>query len=228
MQKHLIYKPQAFFTLKYVAAIRIWHWLTFLLMTASLVTVLFASTLFEHDYDITFDKGKQPPTAQIEGEHNFDPSKLSPEEKASFTYEHKLWDVHKIIGFGLCFLLVSRIVIEASRNKEDRLFKRINNAINIKVYSKEEQQNKKYYLIVKTSYLLFYTLFLVMAITGFILAFDDAPIFKNISRPAHEIHGFVQYLIYAYILAHIVGVVRADMQKQKGIVSAMINGGNNI
>ena len=124
------------------------------------------------------------------------------------------------------FSLIKQGSYRSYPQQKKHFITRINKAVNIPVYSKDEQQDKRHYLLVKRGYLLFYILFFVMAITGFILAFDHA-IFKNISRPAREVHGFVQYLIYAYILAHIVGVVRADMNKQKGVVSAMINGGNN-
>ncbi len=227
METLTISKKASFFKLQYSAAIRVWHWLTFMLIAGSMVTVLFVSTLFEHDHP--------PPPNQAQGQSvqkqnerpRFDPSTQSPEEKAAHMYSNKIWDVHKYIGFGLCFLLLARVVIEVSRNKEERLITKINKALAIKVSSKEDIQNKRHYVLVKWGYVLFYVLIFIMATTGFILAFDHAAIFKNISRPAREIHGFVQYLIYAYILAHIVGVIRSDMLEQPGIVSAMINGGSD-
>src|SRR4051794_13027858 len=142
MEQLIISKPRIFFKLKYSTAIRIWHWLTFLFMTASMVTVLFASTLFQHD-ERPSDKAPQPETEQKGEEHRFDPSKLNPEQRAAFTYEHKVWDTHRIIGFGLCFLLLSRVLIEVRRRKEDRLITRINSALNIPVYNKNEQQDKR-------------------------------------------------------------------------------------
>jgi Ni/Fe-hydrogenase 1 B-type cytochrome subunit len=123
--------------------------------------------------------------------------------------------------------LLSRIVIETVVNKDDRLITRINKAVNIPIYTTEGRQDKRHYLLVKRGYVVFYSLFFVMVITGLIMSFDHTDFLKWISRPARSIHSFVQYLIYAYILTHIVGVVRADMKKQKGIVSAMINGGIN-
>ncbi len=226
METLTISKKVSFFNLHYSAAIRIWHWLTFLLITASMVTVLFASTLFEHDEPRPVNNVQNQTVQKVNAEQKFDPSKQSPEEKAAHMYANKIWDVHKIIGFGLCFLLLMRVVIEVSRSKDERLITRINKALAIKVNSKEDEQNKRHYVLVKWGYVLFYVFIFIMATTGFILAFDHAAIFKNISRPAREIHGFVQYLIYAYILAHIVGVIRSDLGEQPGIVSAMINGGN--
>lgn len=191
-----------------------------------MVTVLFASTLFEHHEPKPVNQTQEQTVQNENEEHKFDPSKQTPEERAAHTYADKIWNAHKIIGFGLCFLLVSRVFIEVTRNKEDRLITRINNAVAIKLSNKEEALDKRHYVLVKWGYVLFYIFLLIMTTTGFILAFDHVDIFKNISRPAREIHGFVQYLIYAYVLTHIAGVIRADITNQKGIVSAMINGGN--
>lgn len=232
MQPYTI-SDKKFFTLKYSAAIRIWHWLTFLLITASMITVLIASTLFEPKRGHPDDQAQRPAAAQQQadhdedhGEHRFDPSKLDPETRAAFSLQHKVWDTHKLIGFGLCFLLLSRVVIEISRKKEDRLLSRINQAFNIPVQTEDERQDKNHFLWVKRGYLVFYILFLLMATTGLIMAFEDAHFLKTIQRPAREVHQIVQYLIYAYILFHLTGVIRADMKKHKGMVSAMINGGD--
>lgn len=210
-----------FFRLRYATAIRIWHWLTFLLISGSLITVLLVATLFKPDR-------KRPPETEKKTsvEQKFDPSKLDPQTKAAFFYANKIWDVHKLIGFGLCFLLLSRVAIEVSRKKEDRLLSSINRALAIPAGNSETLKDKKHYLLVKRGYLVFYFLIFLMAGTGLIMAFENAEILKSINRPAREIHSFVQYLIYAYILLHLIGVIRADLTKQKGIVSAMINGGD--
>lgn len=233
MQQLIISKKTGFFNLQYPALIRVWHWLTFLFMTASMVTVLFASTVFEIKRPSTPGNGQphaqqiaQPPAGQKGGERPpFDPSKLDPETRAAFKFRNKIWDAHKLIGFGLCFLLFSRIAIEAGRKKGNRVISKINQALSFPVGSKAEQQERKHFVWVKRSYLLFYVLFILMAITGLIMAFEHNSLVEPIQRPAREIHQFVQYLIYGYILFHLAGVIRADMTKQKGIVSAMINGG---
>lgn len=234
MEDLAVSKSSAFFKLKYSTAIRIWHWLTFLFMTGSMVTVLFASTLFDVKPPKPPGNRAAPQTEQRSGETNepkgeeprFDPSKLDPETRAAFTYRHKIWDVHKLIGFGLCFLLLSRVFIEVRRTKEERLITRINNAVNIPVNSNEARQDKRHYLFVKRGYLVFYGLLLLMALTGLIMAFEHTPFLEAVQRPARAVHQTLQYFFYAYVLVHLIGVIRADLTKQKGIVSAMINGGN--
>jgi cytochrome b len=39
------------------------------------------------------------------------------------------------------------------------------------------------------------------------------------------VHQTVQYFIYAFILIHLMGVIRADLGRHKGLVSGMIHGG---
>ena len=233
MAELTVAQSRTFFHLKYSAAIRIWHWLTFLFISGSMITVLFASTLFEIKRPNPANNGGAPQTEQRQegetpkgAEQRFDPSKLDPATKAAFMYRNKIWDAHKLIGFGLCFLLLSRVFIEASRAKEERLITRINKALNIPVSGKEAQQDKRHYLFVKSGYLIFYILITIMALAGLIMAFEHTPFLEGVQRPAREVHQTLQHLIYAYILVHLVGVIRADLTKQKGIVSAMINGGN--
>jgi cytochrome b len=40
----------------------------------------------------------------------------------------------------------------------------------------------------------------------------------------HNLHEIAQYLIYAFILVHLAGVIIAENRGIKGIVSGMING----
>jgi cytochrome b len=65
-----------------------------------------------------------------------------------------------------------------------------------------------------------------MAISGLCLAFGrELGIPRDLNHTIKEVHGFCQYLIYAFILFHLTGVIYADLGKTKGIVSGMINGG---
>ena len=229
-----IQEKKQFFSLRYSAAIRIWHWLTFLFILGSLVTVLFAETLFDEDErqgpppgdrkeQVVNDRNEQ--ATNEGGERRFDPSKLDPATRAARMYRHKIWETHKWIGFGLCFLLLSRIIIEVRKDKEGRLLTRIKRATRIPVSNKEEKDEKLHYLLSKWGYVLFYALLLLLSVTGLIMAFEHTAFLKAVQEPSREVHETLQYVMYAYILAHLVGVVRADMKKQKGIVSAMINGG---
>jgi Ni/Fe-hydrogenase 1 B-type cytochrome subunit len=199
------------------AAIRIWHWVTFLTITFILLTVLFASTLLNPRangvvvQDMLKEKG-----AVINNDQAF---------SVAHIFDDKMWDLHKLLGYGLSFLVLSRIVIEFTQSKEEKVQSRMKNALNLFKQNDPNKQEWKHYLIVKWSYSLFYLLLIYMAITGLSLAFGRE---LGLTRPTNhlikEIHGFGQYLMYAFIFFHLCGVIYADLGKTKGIVSGMING----
>lgn len=208
---------RSMFRTSYPLAIRLWHWLTFLTITASMVTVLFASTLFRTKANITMvleqvqAKGGSISTLQARA--------------VAHEYSDKLWNAHRYIGFGLCFLLLSRMVLEICLSKKQKLGFKIISALKLESAAHNQIPDQRHFILVKSGYLFFYLLFLVMAITGLVLAFEDVPLFKTWHRYASNIHSFAQYLIYLYISVHIIGVIRAEFTQSKGLVSAMINGG---
>ncbi len=203
---------QGFFQDRKSAAVRIWHWLTFILMVATITMVLLSETLFhKHDnvkmiQDMVHEKGGLVTVDQA--------------KNVAHEYNDKLWMVHKYIGFALSFLLLSRIVIEIAGSKEEKLMTKINKAV--KVPSGDGERN--HYLAVEYSYLIFYLLFTFMALTGLVLAFEDVSWLDPLHRTAKNIHSVLQYFFYAYIFFHLAGTIRADMTKYSGIISRMING----
>jgi len=210
-----IQSPPPLFKERHSLAIRIWHWTTFLVITASLVTVLLGSTVFTIKGNLSMVQEQ----IQQKG------GTVSPEQARAVAHEYsdKMWMLHKYLGYGLCFLLLSRIIIEAVNSKEEKLAGKIKKALRLP----EGKSDRSHYLLVKGGYLFFYFIFLVMAITGLGLAFEDVPFLQSIHKPLTQVHSFVQYLMYFYILSHLVGVIRADVTDNKGIVSGMINGGKN-
>jgi len=197
-------------------AIRIWHWLTFLGFAASLTTVLLGSTMFKTKKNISTVMDE---VAQKGGTVTKDQA-----WSVAHAYSDKLWDTHKIIGYVLCFLLLTRILIEFSQNKEGKLAARIRAALKFHPVNDSAIRERNHYVLVKRGYLVFYCLFLCMALTGLVLAFEDVEFLKPIHKTASSLHSFFQWGIYAYILLHLIGVVRADLYKTKGMVSGMING----
>jgi cytochrome b561 len=205
-----------FATQKNSPAIRVWHWMTVVGFTASLITVLLGSTLFRTRYNIT----------TVTEEINAKGGSVTSDQARSVAhaFSDKLWDTHKIIGYVLCFLLLSRLFIEMSQNADEKLSVRIRKALNFRTSNENEIQERNHYVLVKRGYLVFYGLFFCMAITGLVLAFEDVDFLKPFHKTASNLHSFFQWGIYAYIFFHLVGVVRADLKKNKGIVSGMIHG----
>jgi Ni/Fe-hydrogenase 1 B-type cytochrome subunit len=197
-------------------AIRIWHWTFFVILTASLVCVLFGSTAFKTTDNIALvqDQLKQKGAIVTKDQAR----------AVAHEYSDKLWNLHKYFGYVLCGLLLSRIIIEIAQPSEENFKVKIKKTLGFKPVIQEEISEKRHYLQVKTVYLIFYLLILTMALTGLGLAFEDAPILKDIQKPIKNVHGFVQYFIYGFILLHLIGVISADLGKYNGLISGMVHG----
>ena len=194
------------------ASIRLWHWLAFLFFLASITTVIFGSTLFTTKSNI--------PMVQEQVQQKGGSVTEKQAWAVAHEYSDKLWTLHKFIGYGLSFLLLFRIITEVAISKEKKLAVRVRAALNYPA----ETIDRKHNLLVQYGYLIFYAMFILMSITGLILAFEDVKWLDPLHQLAKNIHSIVQYGLYAYMLTHIIGVIRADLTKYGGIVSRMING----
>jgi Ni/Fe-hydrogenase 1 B-type cytochrome subunit len=206
------------FLKKHSVVIRIWHWITFLFITASIITVLLASTLLNPRANIGMVKEQlQSKGLTVTNDQAF---------AVSHRYEDKAWDVHKWIGFGIAFLLLSRLAIELVQPGEEKFRSRLKNAIRLYKQNDEMKLTYRHYISVKLSYILFYALLLCMVLTGLGLAFgEDLGFSRGLHGTIKQIHSFGQYCMYAFVLVHIGGVIIADNKEAKGIVSGMVNGG---
>jgi Ni,Fe-hydrogenase I cytochrome b subunit len=200
------------------AAVRIWHWLTFLVVTALIVTVLMASTVLEPKENIPVvqnilkDKG-----VVVSNDQTF---------AVTHMYDDKMWGLHEILGYALAFLFLSRIAVGLTQPKEERISFRLKKARMELKQTVSDRKEWKHYLIVKASYSLFYLLLFAMVTTGLTIAFGkDLGLTGPTRHTIKEVHGFIQYLIYAFLFFHLAGVIRAELRNAKGIVSGMINGG---
>ncbi len=141
--------------------------------------------------------------------------------KVAHEFSDKLWMLHKYIGYGLAFLLLWRIVIEVRLSKEKTVRAQLRAAL-----GHRDGPEEKHYLYVQYGYAIFYILFISMATTGLILAFEDQKWLDPLHEPAKTLHEAIQYGIYGFLILHLGGVMRADLTKYNGIVSRMINGKN--
>jgi len=207
----------SYFFQKQSAVLRVWHWLTFFVISCSIITVLLTSTLLNQRKNISVVQNNLKEKGLIASE----------EQAFSVTreYEDKLWDVHKILGYGLAFLLISRIVIELVQPGEEKIRARLRSVSGLYKLAPENKQEYRHFMGVKISYLAFYVLLLCMVLTGLSMAFGrQLGIPREINHAIREIHSFGQYLIYLFVIIHLSGVVIAENSEHKGIVSGMING----
>ena len=147
--------------LRYSLGIRIWHWSLFIVLTASLVTVGLASTIFRTRNTIPLVQTQLAKKGVVVDNDQA--------RAVAHAYSDKLWMLHTYVGYFLCAFLLARIVIELAQPGEEKLGRKIRRAIGMP--STEEE--KQHYLMVKRGYVLFYCLITIMAITGLVLAFED-------------------------------------------------------
>ena len=202
---------------KYSASIRLWHWLNALVISGSLLTVLLNSTLLKtrRNAALIKDQLKEAGATVTDDQARHAAHELS----------DKVWALHTYIGYGLVALVVFRLLLEFFQVADQRFLRGLK--ITYQKY-KSIQQNReqlRHDFWVKTLYATFYLMLIIQAFTGLCLAFeDDVPALKAI-HAFRKIHSFTMYLILIFIVLHVAGVFLAERKGRKGIVSDMINGG---
>lgn len=201
------------FNEKHSVGIRIWHWLFFLLITAAMITVLLAST--------TFRTGNNTEMVRQQLQHKQLIADKDQSRAVAHAFSDKLWDLHTYIGYFIAAFLLARLVLEFVQPAEEKIRNRLRMA---RVADTWQQQEMKHYVMVKRTYLIFYALILIMAVTGLGLAFEQVPLLRDMRKMLKQIHSITQYGIYAFVVFHLVGVIMADAGEYPGLVSGMIHG----
>jgi len=205
-------------TKKYSAPLRLWHWLSMIVIAGSLLTVLLNATLLKSRNNAPVIKSALQKAGAV----------VTDEQARSAAHDlsDKIWDVHVYFGYGLAALLLFRLVLEFFQIADQKFIRTIKTAYHNLSKANLQKKVARHELAVKLIYSTFYLLLIIMVITGLFLAFEDffAP-YKAIRHSVKEVHNFCMYLILAFITVHLVGVFLAERKDSKGIVSDMINGG---
>ena len=205
---------------RFSSPLRLWHWINLIVISGSLITVAINATITD---DHT--------TAELmKTEFQKSGAKLSDEQTRSVAHvlSDSVWGIHIYFGYALAALLLFRLVLEFFQLADQKFIRKINTAYHQYKTIKKERELARHELTVKAIYSVFYVLLIIMVITGLFLAFEDAfAAYKSIRHAVKEVHGFCMYLIIAFILVHLAGVLMAEHKEGKGIVSDMINGGRN-
>lgn len=202
---------------QYALSLRLWHWLNAIVITGSLLTVLLNSTILKSRNSAPV---LQQQLAQTGVTVNSDQAR-----SAAHAMSDEVWTVHEYCGYGLALLFLFRIGLEFFQLADQKLIRKIKKGWQDYRHVKERRELGRHEFWVKTLYAIFYLLLLIMVITGLCLAFeDDVPLLKSI-HAIREVHSFTMYLILAFIVVHIAGVLLAERKDSPGIVSDMVNGG---
>jgi len=187
--------------------LRVWHWLSFFTIVGLMFTYVFRKTWFDRHQNANLIQNKLVEFGlNINGDNAMTLAKLLREP---------MWDWHYILGFIFVFLLLFRIFAFLSKSEKCPL-KKVKSATNLKEK------------MVKLTHLVFYFVALYVAISGVILFFkDDLGLTKESLRLVKTLHVYSFWFFLAFIFAHIIGVVKAEISSDKGLISEMFNGGED-
>jgi cytochrome b len=204
---------------KYSPSLRLWHWVNLVVISGSLITVLINSTITDDHTTSSLIKNEIQKAGATVSEDQA--------RSAAHALSDSVWNIHIYFGYCLAGLLVFRLILEFFQLADQKFIRRLKSAYMNFNAIKKEREIARHELTVKLIYSLFYILLAIMVLTGLFLAFEDALApFKSIRNSVRDVHGFCMYLVLAFIAVHLAGVFLAERKDSKGIVSDMINGGN--
>ena len=187
--------------MKYSASFRLWHWLNAIVVLGLLGTVFLRKTFlsWRTNSDIIINKL-----------FDFDIDISVAQAKIlAKAIRSGMWEWHIILGYALVFLVVYRIYLYFT------------NSTNKESFSSLDLHKKA----VQILYYVFYATLFFMAASGIFLEFyKELGVSKDFAHDIKEIHELVFNFILFFVVAHIGGVVMAELKDEKGIISNMISG----
>ena len=194
----------------YPAALRLWHWLTVLVITGLVATAFLPGTFLS--VGMTGRQVREVLANQ----------QIQISEEQSFAIGRALadnaWQVHQYLGYGLVALFIFRLVLEATGKSGRRLFSPLRRSVPGAIPPPGP--------VVRRIYRLFYLVLTIAVVTGICLSL--VPWYPELKdyRSIRILHEMTMYFVLVFTWVHVIGVILAEWRENtKGIVSAMINGG---
>jgi len=199
---------------KWNAGHRIWHWLTFLTICGILGTVLLRISFFNSKRNgVIIQNILEKINIQIP---------VDSLKNLTHAIAEPMWEWHHRLGFILVLLVVFRIILFIYEKTDIKSLFTNPSAI---LFNKDNY-SVIHKIAVTILYAFFYVATIIMSITGIILQLKESlGMNRETLRPIMEMHEFLTVFFILFVLAHIIGIVTAEIKKEPGIVSDMINGG---
>lgn len=197
----------------YPAALRLWHWLSVLVITGVVGTAFLPGTFL--DVGMTGRQAREVLAGQQ--------VQISEEQSSAIgrALAANAWLVHQYLGYALVALFIFRLVLEATGRSGRRLFPPVRRTVPGAIPAPGP--------VVRGIYLLFYLVLTIAVVTGICLSL--VPWYPELKdyRSIRILHEMTMYFILIFTPVHLIGVLRAERrEKTRGIVSGMINGGVEI
>lgn len=197
--------------------LRIWHWLNALVILGLLGTVLLRKTFLSWRTNSVYIHTKVTDTGGM--------IDLELAKEIAKGLRDMMWEWHIILGFALAALIVLRkvVAIVSKRLPPQEVLE------GMRAVSKAKGKEKKdliHYTAMKLSHVAFYLGLGFMTFTGLLIHYAKQLYFsKDTFGLLKESHEYVMWFILIFVVAHLTGVVIAELGHSRGIVSDMINGG---
>jgi Ni,Fe-hydrogenase I cytochrome b subunit len=204
----------------YSAPLRVWHWGNALLVAGQLITILFIKVIVKPKALVPeFQAAAKRAGGTLTKEQGMNIARLMSE---------RLWDWHIAIGLALAAFWVYWLVLQLTAPAERRFTARlVATARRYRLVPPAEHTDARHELLVKLSYAAFYLFITVMVVTGLALTWaDDVAWLHRLEHSVKTVHNVTMYLLIAFVVGHVVGVVWAELTKDQGLISRMVSGKN--
>ena len=203
--------PTVSFQQSHSRALRLWHWLTFLIILLIFYTVFVAKfTVNPWDTAPVVKQALQKQGITLTDEQA---------RMAVGNLDEGVWNWHKRFGYVLAGLFVFRILLEFLQPRDERFFVRTKAALKT-----IKAKSSLHYFIVRIIYLLFYGVLATVVVTGLLLTFYDGIWDRDRLHLITELHESCFYLVLFFAFVHVSGVLLAGRSGYRNIVSNMIHG----
>ncbi|MDQ7046459.1 MAG: cytochrome b/b6 domain-containing protein [Sulfurovum sp.] len=185
---------------------RIWHWIHAFVVLGLMGTVFLRKTF------LSWRTNSELLTQKL-ADINIEVTEAQAKVLAK-AIRSPMWEWHILLGYALAALVAWRIALFFTQSGKQ----------NYQNFSSKTLHKK----LVTLSYIGIYALVLFMTLSGLSIHFyETLGLSKDLTHDIKEVHEFVFfYGVLVFVPLHIVGVVVEDIQKEEGIISAMVNGGN--
>jgi Ni/Fe-hydrogenase 1 B-type cytochrome subunit len=186
--------------------LRVWHWLSAISIFGLMLTYILRKTAFNYKENALILQTKLSEAGAVIADDKA--------REIAKIFRDNMWQWHYYLGFLFIALLVFRFYAFISKKDKFPTCK-----------AKEENSSKEF-VKVKYAHAVFYVVSIYMAISGLVMYFRESlGIGKESLHLVKELHEWAFWFFLVFIVAHIAGVIKAELSGSNGIVSEMFNGG---
>ena len=183
---------------------RLWHWIHATVVLGLLGTVFLRKTF------LSWRANSEILTTKLS---SIDISVTADQAKMlAKSIRTPMWEWHILLGYALAALVVWRVALFFTDSGKQNY-----------IHLKEENFHKK---MVKLGYIGIYATLFFMSVSGLTIHFYELlTLTKDTAHNIKDIHELVFNVLLVFVPLHIAGVFVAENRDEKGILSDMVNGG---